>query len=76
MLMQQFFCRLLITIMQMLIKVIIAQFLLTEEKLIHRHNQLYHSLKNFKSLHLLKQEIETLKVHYSNCTEDIQFLEN
>lgn len=39
---QQYFCKLLITIMQMLIKVITAQFLLTEEKVIHRNNQLYH----------------------------------
>lgn len=49
--MQQFFCKLLITIMQMLIKVIIAQFLLTEEKLIHRHNQLYHIVLKILSLY-------------------------
>lgn len=49
--MQQFFCKLLITIMQMLIKVIIAQFLLTGEKLIHRHNQLYHIVLKILSLY-------------------------
>lgn len=43
MLLQQYFCKLLITIMQMLIKVIAAQFLLTAEKTIHRHKQLYHA---------------------------------
>jgi len=42
-LLQQYFCKLLITIMQMLIKVIAAQFLLTGEKTIHRHKQLYHA---------------------------------
>lgn len=48
MLLQQFLCKLLITIMQMLIKVISAQFLLTAEKLIPRQNQLYHvALKKF-----------------------------
>lgn len=51
MLLQQFFCKLLITIMQMLIKVIIAQFLLSGEKLIHRHNQLYHVALKIVSLY-------------------------
>lgn len=40
MLLQQFFCKLLIPIMQMLIKVITAQFLLTRENPIHRYNLL------------------------------------
>lgn len=49
MLLQQFLCKLLITIMQMLIKVITAQFLLTGEKLIPRQNQLYHvALEEFQ----------------------------
>lgn len=51
MLLQQFFCKLLITIMQMLIKVITAQFLLSGEKLIHRHNQLYHVVFKIVSLY-------------------------
>lgn len=51
MLLQKFFCKLLITIMQMLIKVITAQFLLTGEKLIHRHNQLYHVALKILSLY-------------------------
>lgn len=42
MLLKQFLCKLLITIMQMLIKVITDQFLLTGEKLIPRQNKLYH----------------------------------
>lgn len=41
MLLQQFLCKLLITIMQMLIKVITAQFLLTGEKVISGQNQLH-----------------------------------
>lgn len=42
MLLQQCLCKLLITIMQMLIKVITAQFLLTGEKVTPRQNQLHH----------------------------------
>lgn len=70
MLLQQFSWKLLITIMQILIKVIIVQFLLNWGKIIQWHNQLYHAMSEIKPLHLFEHVIERLMVHLSHYIKE------